>query len=320
MAANAVVIIGDQDYMLPSAAVGLSARKNISRPDVDVIVFVVASGNCERICLVADRLASERVIVRAVDIRELRNLAPYHIDKAVPVSALSRLWLDQFLAGDTRRFLYLDGDVLVEGQLDPLFEMSIPVGGLLAADDCLCLYEHELRYPARHWRPYLQSIGVAWRDYFNTGVLLVDREGWERIASDALKYLVVNAALCRSSDQTALNVVIGERRGRLPLRWNYQTEHMMVLDPRKLGLQPTIWHFAGGPKPWDFAEWPWDDSFNWAFREAQRLLAEVDLERPPVNKTMLEEGRRHRRRQRNLQRWRFLHRRLRRAWKSWADF
>ena len=313
MAVNAVVTIGDEDYILPSAATAISARKNLSRSDVVVIQYVVVRDETTLVSAVADRLAPSGVIVKPVKIDELAALSSYHTDKAVPISTLSRLWLHRFFDNDVQKFLYLDGDVLVDAPLDPLFDLSVPSGGLLAADDCLCLYEHEIRQPRRYWQPYLQSIGVAWRDYFNTGVLLVEREGWETLSADALKYLMNNAALCRSSDQTALNVVAGERRGRLPLRWNYQTEHMMVLDPRRIGVQPAIWHFAASPKPWDQAEWPWDDEFNRGFREAERTLNGLNVPRPPINKVIFDEGRKHRRRQQNLQRWRFLYRRFRRS-------
>jgi lipopolysaccharide biosynthesis glycosyltransferase len=315
MAINAVVVISDQDYLIPSAATAISARKNLSRFDTDVIQYVVGRDHNELVSAVASRLAPERVIVRAVEIGELQSLSSYHTDKAVPVSALSRLWLHRLLDNDTRKFLYLDGDVLVDGPLDSLFDLSIPTGGLLAADDCLCLYENEIRQPHRYWKPYLQSIGVEWQAYFNTGVLLVERAGWKKLSAAALKYLYENAALCRSSDQTALNAVVGDRRGRLPLRWNYQTEHMMVLDPRTIGFKPSIWHFTGSPKPWDLAEWPWDDSFNRAFRQAQCLVDGLNVPSPSVNTVMFDEGCRHRRRQRNLQRWRFLLRRYSRALK-----
>jgi lipopolysaccharide biosynthesis glycosyltransferase len=146
--------------------------------------------------------------------------------------------------------------------------------------------------------------------------LLVDRAGWKQLSAEAIDFMINNVALCRSSDQTALNAIIGQRRGRLPLRWNYQTEHMMVLDPRTIAIQPVIWHFAGGPKPWDLSEWPWDDSFNRVFWEAEKLLEGLNYPRPQVNQVMFDEGVKHRRRQRDLQRWRFLFRRYRRAWQT----
>ncbi|MGA7805729.1 glycosyltransferase family 8 protein [Bradyrhizobium sp.] len=305
--------IGDEGYILPGAASAISARRNLSRTDVDVIQYVVVKDQADLVSAVAGRLAPIGISVRPVKIDELALLSSHHTDKAVPVSALTRLWLENFLDNDVEKFLYIDGDVLVRGALDSLFDLVIPRGGLLAADDCLCLYEHEIRQPRRYWQPYLQSIGVAWRDYFNTGVLLVDRAGWKEVSTEAIDFLINKSALCRSSDQTALNAIIGKRRGRLPLRWNYQTEHMMVLDPRKVGVEPAIWHFAGGPKPWDLPEWPWDESFNQAIREAEKILDGLDYPRPPVNRMMFDEGVRHRRRQRNLQRWRFLFRRYRRA-------
>jgi lipopolysaccharide biosynthesis glycosyltransferase len=313
MAPHAVVTISDLNYLLPSAATMISARKNLSRSNVDVIQYVVVKENSELISTVAERLAPLGVRVASVSINEIAELRSTHADKAVPVSALSRLWLHRFLDRDIKTFLYLDGDILVDGAIDSIFDLDISPGGFLAADDCLCLYEHEVRQPHKYWQDYLKIIGVPWRDYFNTGVLLIDRQGWEELSIKAVRFLIENASICRSSDQTALNVVGRELRGRLPLRYNYQTEHMMVLDPRTFGIRPSIWHFAGGPKPWDAPEWPWNNEFNRGYIEAEVLLKGLDVSSPPINKLMFDEGRRHRQRQQNLQRWRFLFRRYNRA-------
>lgn len=310
---NAVVVVGDQNYLLANIAVALSAKQNISRSDVRVIVYIVTANNDDLPQEVAKRALRCGISLAPIQISELERLATLHVDKAVPVSALSRLWLHKFLDPAIERFLYVDGDVMIDGPLDPLFDMAIPAGGFLAADDSLLLFETEIRQPHAYWRPYFESLQIRWSDYFNSGVLLVDRSGWGAIAEEALQYLVAYPERCRSSDQTALNVVAGSRRGRLPLIWNYQTEHMMVLDPRELGVQPAIWHFAGGPKPWDLAEWPWDESFNRSYREAERLLEGLGVSPPPVNTVMYEEGVRHRLRQRALQKWRFLFRRYTRA-------
>lgn len=313
MAKQAVVIVGDANYLLPNVSVALSARQHITRSDVSVIVYVVAApGECD-IAAVAERVRDRGIEIHLVQIDELKSLGRTHSDKAVPVSALSRLWLHRFLDPETERFLYLDGDVMVGASLDAVFDAAIPKGGFLAAEDCLCLYEREIRQPHAYWGEYLQRIQVKWSDYFNTGVLLVDRSGWEDISRRALQFLTDRPELCLSSDQTALNVVAGRSRGRMPLLWNYQTEYMMVLDPREVGQNPVVWHFSGGPKPWDLAIWPWDESFNRSYREAEHLLAGLGIRPPPVNETTYQEGIRHRRRQRALQRWRFLIRRFNRS-------
>lgn len=313
MAKYAVAVIGDENYIIPSVATALSARRNIERKDVDVNVYVVAEKKQIPIDDVRVRLASKELNVFFVEISSLDQLQTVHTDRSVPVSALSRLWLQHFLSEDIERFLYLDGDTLVGGPIDEIFDLAIPENGFLAADDCLCLYESEWRQPHRYWGEYIRSIGIEWKNYFNTGVLLVDRRGWDQMARQALEFLAANSHLCRSSDQTALNVVGRDHRARLPLRWNYQTEHMMIVDPREVGIKPAIWHFTGGPKPWEITEWPWGEEFNWAFRQAEELLRGLDLPRPPVNTVMFEEGRKHRQRQRSLQRWRFLYRRCTRA-------
>ncbi|MFY0610026.1 MAG: hypothetical protein JXQ99_00770 [Hyphomicrobiaceae bacterium] len=272
--ATAVVFVGDRDFLLPTIGAAISARKHISDPEVQVVVFVTDLSQDE-LQPYGEALCFYDVKIRSTPIPGLAQVdrETYNVTH-VPISALSRLWLDDYLAPDIDRFLYLDGDVDITGSLDDLLAADIPVGGFLAAPDLPLLIEPDIGRFAREAREYLAQIGVTnARSYFNSGVLLVDRSGWGMVSSAARDYITKHPRSCRYHDQSALNAVAGSLRGELSLCWNYQTAFMMVGDPRSWGSEAKIWHFTGFPKPWHSTAFPWSSEFGSSYRLAANELA-----------------------------------------------
>ncbi len=299
---NAVVLICDKNFFVPTFATALSAGENLTRDDTCVQVLVTDGD--QRWCSQFGSLTAQlRISIAPAPVPEIAALQRYHRDRYLPAVALSRFWLHRFLAPEIERFLYLDGDILVDGSLDDIFDAEIPEGGMLAAPDTVCLCVNELGRGPQREKVYLQRLGVKEDSYFNSGVILASRRGWSQIAEKAVNFLVENSELCRSSDQSALNAVAGHLCRPLSLRWNYQSDHMTLLDPRSIGVKPVIWHFTGAPKPWHRPEWPWDESFNRAYRKAQQLLADLNIEDPKPSPAQLKAGLAHRRRARLRLRW-----------------
>jgi len=306
---HAVVLICDKNFFLPTFASALSARRHLTRGDVLIRILVTDADAawCERLGAAG---RAKTISIMPAPVSEIAALQPHHRDRYLPVAALSRFWVDRFLEPEIERFLYLDGDVLVDGDLDEIFSAIMPAGGMLAASDTVCLCLNELGPGPKREQAYLQSLGLDNGEYFNSGVILASRDGWRAIADDAVAFLIANGEVCRSSDQSALNAVAGDRLGRLSLRWNYQSDHMTLLDPRTIGIKPVIWHFTGAPKPWHCADWPWDESFNWAYRDAEKLLDGLGIANPRPSAAQLDAGLAHRRRARKRLQWLYPWRRL----------
>ncbi|MDX2263839.1 MAG: glycosyltransferase [Hyphomicrobiales bacterium] len=308
----AIVLICDTNFILPSFATAVSARANISDQAARIFIFVTDATD-EGLDKLRRAASSERIELVAAPIPEIEEFKARHRDRFLPVAALSRFWVDTMLPDDIDRFLYLDGDILVNRPIDDLLACEPPERGILTAPDTLCLCEGERGPGPKREKAYIDALGVAFPDYFNSGVLLADRAGWRSIAGDSLAFLRDHHDKCRSSDQSALNAVAGTRRGRLSLRWNYQSDHMTILDPRAEGLEPAIYHFTGAPKPWHLADWPWDESFNWAYRRAERIMAGLGVENPTPSPAQLQAGLAHRARARIRLTWYYPWRRLTRA-------
>jgi lipopolysaccharide biosynthesis glycosyltransferase len=195
---------------------------------------------------VADR-AGLRLLVAG---DKFRSLPTSTLPKLAYISAGSnlRLLLPELLPETVRRYLYLDADVLVEGDLQPLF--GVAMGG---APICAVRDRYNGTIGAQGGLPGLPPALDADTPYFNAGVLLVDRAEWNRrgITDRCIEYLECNREALRFGDQDGLNAACGGAWLELPAKWNYQGWRP---DPGQPEVRPDdvrITHYLGRRKPWD---------------------------------------------------------------------
>jgi lipopolysaccharide biosynthesis glycosyltransferase len=149
------------------------------------------------------------------------------------------------------KVIYLDSDMICNADLAELYAVD-PGTMLLAAcrDDFLA---------GDRGRGHAHSIGLdSHRDYFNAGMLLINRERFSRsIEMEQLLGLAVSRDW-HFCDQDVLNVVCAGKTLILNMEWNAMvTMHNEDQFPpslrqeyRRSRAAPKITHFAG-PKPWD---------------------------------------------------------------------
>jgi lipopolysaccharide biosynthesis glycosyltransferase len=266
----------------------------------------VTDGDSDSLSPIQNALKDTGVAVQAVNLTKLASIERIRVSGSnpVPIASFARLFLDDMLEPDIERFLYVDGDIDITGSLDELLALPIPAGGFLAAPDVLCMIAAERSRRSEVTRDYFSGLKLQSNDhYFNAGVLLVDRSGWANVAERAIQFLYANPAACVANDQSALNATAGTKRGRLSIRWNYQTEYMHVADPRRWGNPPGIWHFTGSAKPWQTAELVWGDEFGQGYRLAADLLANVPVPSPIGRSDLVVDGVRESRKGRQRLKW-----------------
>lgn len=158
------------------------------------------------------------------------------------------------------RVLYLDPDLVVLGDLSPLWSADLGDAVVGAVRDQIVdpmLKRHELPD---------DSVPRV-RDYFNAGVLLIDVPRWReaRISDRAMAYLAANP---RSffSDQDALNFACAGRWHELSATWNFQGHRAGPLAQIPTADRPRIVHFVTNEKPWN----PAKSSINAAFYDQFR--------------------------------------------------
>jgi lipopolysaccharide biosynthesis glycosyltransferase len=160
--------------------------------------------------------------------------------------------------------LYLDADTLVLGDLRPLLAASLegaPFGAVRDPQNPVVGGGIAL--------PGWAELGLPrGRDYFNSGVMLLDLAACERtgLFTAARAFLADHPDHVRLWDQDALNVAAADQWRRLGRRWNtfalsplaaepgYQHDDAEPYSPLAMLLadEPgaSILHFAGPAKPW----------------------------------------------------------------------
>ena len=296
----AVVLVTDENYFLPTFAAALSADAHTERA-TSIYLFVV---NADEAWLqqFGTAVSGTKISIRPASFPQLAEFSRFHRD-AVPPIALARLWIGSLLEEDIERFLYIDGDTMVDDELESLLAISPPEDGLMAVPDFMRIYIDELSLSKRRDIANLRDLGCSPTAYFNSGVIYASKNAWNSIASSAVRFLREHPDRCIASDQSALNHAAQGNVDFLSLRYNYQSEYMMALDPRELGFKPTIWHFVGAPKPWDAPGWPWDEYFNKFYRKAESLLRNCSVTLPVPPKAQIVAGLSHRKRNRFRIKW-----------------
>ena len=143
-----------------------------------------------------------------------------------------------------KKVIYLDLDIIVNCDLKDLWNFSLGKSSIGA------VYDYILG---------LKDGG----DYFNSGVLVVNLEDWQKNNSTkkCLDFLEKNKELLRYPDQDALNNVFRRKWKKLPLEfnrqkiiWDYPASIFKISKEKYNSLIKSkgIIHYTGPVKPWSF--------------------------------------------------------------------
>ena len=256
-----IVCCGDEKYAMAMATMVYSASVNLSRY-YRLRVFVIDGG----ISPASQQRFNEKIASRdnvevewvKIDLAQLTDLPTVgHLLSSVYL----RLLMGDVLPTELDRVIYLDVDMLVEGDLSELWKEEFGQATVLAVRN----------YSRSFMRSYLPLPGVdplrrRRERYFNSGVMLVNLNRWreEKIGRAALEYIREHRAAIQFGDQDGLNAVLFGKWEELDISWNAQVDKL--LNPQQLGqgemydeirrrrdellYRPRIQHFTGDKKPW----------------------------------------------------------------------
>jgi lipopolysaccharide biosynthesis glycosyltransferase len=191
------------------------------------------------------------------ELAELGNLAVTRWHASI---CYLRLRLPDLLPRDVDRLIYVDSDVVVEGDLARLWWE--PMDGhtaLAVANFDPCRLGEALPEPVR-------ALGLDPElPYCNTGVMVVDIPRWRehRMLDRVVEFSRQFGRFIDSADQDGINVAIAGDWGLLDPRWNVQLLTLRsyggaaaVSDADREALwarlerEAHILHYTGGRKPW----------------------------------------------------------------------
>ena len=193
-----------------------------------------------------------------------------------------RIFLPGLLPPTCSRVLYLDADVIVQGDVRSLWEMDMQGHVVLAVRDPAIF---NVASPMGIMK-YRELEIPPDAPYFNGGVLLIDLDKWraERMTERFLDFSTTYGHYARWGDQDGLNAIMQGRWGALDERWNIQT---FVVEGRAVQTRPDheayvaglrarqealtsgscIIHYTQGRKPWHpWCTHPYRSLFHHHFR------------------------------------------------------
>lgn len=199
---------------------------------------------------------------RELSVIELGNLKErfdYQIDtRGFDISAMTRLFSAGVLPSEVKRALYLDCDTVILGSLKGLWEKDL--GNNLVGMVMEPTVYTEIK----------AVIDLTQKEaYYNSGVLLMDIEGWRRehIQDQFMDYYSQKNGQLFACDQDTLNGVLKGRIKTLPPKYNFFTNYRYFKyetlvrateayrevskeEFSEAGRKPVVIHYMGDERPW----------------------------------------------------------------------
>lgn len=198
-----------------------------------------------------------------------------------------RLDIANILDENIEKIIYLDCDLLVYDDIEKMWQLDM--GGKPVAATC----DLGIMASARVRKQKNKFIGLPFdAPYFNAGVLIMDLKKWrDGNYAEAIIALATQNKY-PNHDQDALNKFFMNNWQEIPLRWdvippvfNLFLKIVTKPDLRKKAIEaklnPAIFHYAGGYKPWEYEI---HDGFNDKYYEYLKLTEYKDAKMPQFDK------------------------------------
>lgn len=182
----------------------------------------------------------------------LKHYSVREFGHRISMATYYRCLLASVLPETVEKVLYLDCDIVVRGDISPLWDTDLE-GYAVACVEDIGSGEHE-RYERLHYDPA--------DSYFNAGVLLVNLRYWREadVARQCEAYFRTYPERIRFNDQDLLNAVLHARKKLVPLTWNMQDGFYRTAMQGRAGdrdafrkelSDPVILHYTN-KKPWNY--------------------------------------------------------------------
>lgn len=198
-----------------------------------------------------------------------------------------RLDIANILDESIEKIIYLDCDLLVYDDIEKMWQLDM--SGKPVAATC----DLGIMASARVRKQKNKFIGLPFdAPYFNAGVLIMDLKKWrDGNYAEAIIALATQNKY-PNHDQDALNKFFMNNWQEIPLRWdvippvfNLFLKILTKPDLRKKAIEaklnPAIFHYAGGYKPWEYEI---HDGFNDKYYEYLKLTEYKDAKMPQFDK------------------------------------
>lgn len=176
-----------------------------------------------------------------------------------------RLQACNLLPNNIHKILYLDGDMIVSGDIRPLWDITMDGLAVAGVPDCASWSDE-----------YFDRIKIdrKW-GYINAGVSLYNLDYWREhnVSNILVQHIIEHPDMVPLMDQDAVNNKLKDKKTILPKKYNLQTWAFLkenwnhydeqaqkeYLDAAK---EPVIIHYSGWYKPWQIRSYYGMPFFN----------------------------------------------------------
>ncbi len=247
-----VCFITDEKYVIPTITAIQSIKQNLkSKANIYILSEYLSLDTIK----IFDSLASSKlkIIHKKIENNPCNNINTSH--NYVSKTAMIKFLLPQIFA-DIDKILYLDGDMIVQREIEYLFDTDISNKYAAVVTDMLWTYKHK------------HHIDLNLNTYFNSGMMLLNLNQMRK--DDITQKLIYNKEHEKYHyfmDQDALNISFNNNIVNLPLKYNFlllnftlkEMANFYKTDIKEMSeiiKSPAIVHFAGDLKPWSTIEAP----------------------------------------------------------------
>ena len=281
-----IVFASDNNYAQHTAVAMASVLVNTKVPQRIQFYLIddeIQPGNKEKITKTVQNLGGN---IEFIKIKNCR-LEDCYVSGELSRASYFRLDIANILDKSIEKIIYLDCDLLVYDDIEKMWQLDM--GGKPVAATC----DLGIMASARVRKQKNKFIGLPFdAPYFNAGVLIMDLKKWrDGNYAEAIIALATQNKY-PNHDQDALNKFFMNNWQEIPLRWdvippvfNLFLKIVTKPDLRKKAIEaklnPAIFHYAGGYKPWEYEI---HDGFNDKYYEYLKLTEYKDAKMPQFDK------------------------------------
>lgn len=248
-----IVCCIDHNFVLATTVMLCSLCKNAKQGGLAIHIICDKTVNEDDKDIIKNQILSFQDFVSFYEIKK-NVLEKYPQSETLSESAYYRLFIQEILPANIDKVLYLDGDIIVRGDISELWDIDInnySIGAVTDFTGGKIEYYNRLGYSFKY-------------GYFNSGVLLINLKKWreEDFANRCRDYIYRNYKKIKYHDQDVLNALLINDIVWLPLKYNFQNGFLYKKEYAMYdysGLQdqiekykqtPLIVHFTSADKPW----------------------------------------------------------------------
>lgn len=256
-----LVCSADENYAMPMTAMLYSVLANL-KTNTHVLISVLDGGihpstkqkvlqslQQQHIQFHLDWIQPDHTLLQGLPLNHRFTLAAYY-----------RLLISESLPAHVNKAIYLDCDMIVQGNVAALWQAEMGDNYALAVQDD---YQPLVSSRGGCGLSNYQELGLnPEQKYFNSGLLVINLKKWREddIGSKVLEFSRQNWTHIVNADQDGLNAVFQGHWGQLSERWNqmpsiytyasWQESPYDAIAFQALQDHPYITHYTNAPKPW----------------------------------------------------------------------